>query len=188
MFFFLQKDIKDRLFFFPILLQIMSWVLLCAANSSYFYCAADINSLAVAIHVTFFSLVASDKLLLTILKSSRDELNSSLAYARPHWISAPSPPTLLFHFAFLYNFFYFASFQLSQLFSCWLYLWKGLGFNRKNKAKFFTAFWQSSFKIFLREILVYYGCFGLFSKIKKRSGLAFGANFLYDFSIKMFLI
>ena len=30
-------------------------------------------------------------------------------------------------------------------------------------------------------------CFGLFTKIKKGSGIAFNAHFQYDFSIKLFL-
>ena len=42
--------------------------------------------------------------------------------------------------------------------------------------------------LFLKEFLTCNGYFGLFTKTKKGSGLALGAYFLYDFSIKILLI
>ena len=41
--------------------------------------------------------------------------------------------------------------------------------------------------LFLKELLPCNGCFGLFTKIKKGLGLAFGAHFLHGFSIKMLI-
>ena len=60
---------------------------------------------------------------------------------------------------------------------------------KKKKVNFFKAFDNpfSKYLIFKR-ISECNGCFGLFAKIKRDLGLAFGAYFLHDFSIKMFLI
>ena len=41
---------------------------------------------------------------------------------------------------------------------------------------------------FAKEFLSCNGCFGLFTKIKKRLELAFGAHFLHGFFIQMLLI
>ena len=42
--------------------------------------------------------------------------------------------------------------------------------------------------LFSKEFLACNGCFGLFTKLKRSLALAFGAHFLHDYSIKMFLI
>ena len=62
------------------------------------------------------------------------------------------------------------------------------GFERKYKVNFFQAFWQSSFKIFLKNALHAMAILGYLAKLKGGLGLAFGAHFLRNFSIKMFLV
>ena len=42
--------------------------------------------------------------------------------------------------------------------------------------------------LFLKEFLACNAVLGYLTKLKKGLGLAFGAHFLHDFSIKMFLI
>ena len=42
--------------------------------------------------------------------------------------------------------------------------------------------------LFLKEFLACNGCFWFLPELKRGLGLAFGAHFLHDFSIKMFLI
>ena len=70
----------------------------------------------------------------------------------------------------------------------WFCPLKGTGFERKNKVKFFKAFWQSTFEIshFKKNFLHAMDVLDYLSKLKRSLGLSFGAHFLHDFSIKMF--
>ena len=67
---------------------------------------------------------------------------------------------------------------------------KGTVFERKNKVNFFKAFDNSFSKylIFKRISLRPMAVLGYSAKLKRGLGLAFGAHFLHDFFIKMFLI
>ena len=66
---------------------------------------------------------------------------------------------------------------------------KVTGFERKNKINFLKTFWWSSFKIlyFKKNFLHAMAVLGYLAKLKRGPGLAFGAHFLHDFYIKMFL-
>ena len=61
-------------------------------------------------------------------------------------------------------------------------------FGIKNKVNFLKAFSYFFFKIlFVKECLAFNDCFGLFMKIKRVLGVAFGAHNLDDLSIRLFL-
>ena len=61
---------------------------------------------------------------------------------------------------------------------------------RKNKVDFFKAFLQSSFKVsfFYNNFLHAVAVLKYLPKVKRSLGLAFGAHFLHDFSIKFFSV
>ena len=66
---------------------------------------------------------------------------------------------------------------------------KGTGFERKNKVRFFIAFWQSSFKMsyFQNNFLHAMAVLGYLPKLKRGLGLAFGTHFPHVFSVEVSL-
>ena len=131
MFFLFNKAPKGDFLFFPILLQIESWALLCVAYSLYCFCAADINSFATAIRVIFSSLTASDKLLLAVLKSSWAKRNSLFPFSTSssNFFSFSSSlsffcSTFLCSFLSSFSFFLFFLFLFfaASAFFCWMSL------------------------------------------------------------------
>ena len=65
---------------------------------------------------------------------------------------------------------------------------KGLDSKEKVKLTFLRLFDNTLNLLFLKKYIACNDCFGLFTKIKKGQGLAFGAHFLHDFPLKMILI